>query len=278
MKRLIGVVIALAWLASVPLVEALNVTFAEVQNGVAVVHGIKAAKQAVILWETGNVGQTNPGGSFSFAGVVPADCVGELSIGGDTINVALANCAAQAPALVPQTGQTATYATGDDGAIRAGVALPSPRFTDNSDGTITDNLTKLIWLKNANCPQLARNWPTALADVASLNTDETMNGNDCGDTSNGGTHQTDWHLPNIRELFSLVHFAFSEPCLSNTAGTSKWVEGDPFTGFLPADPHPSTRWSSTSNSFNPTLAWVVDFDGDSLVFDVIKTGGIAGSA
>jgi hypothetical protein len=276
MKRLIGIAIAVAlWLVSVPVAEAINITLAEVQNGVAVVQGNKAAKKAAISWETSNVGQTTNGGSFSFSGIVPADCVGQLSIGAETIDVTLANCAAPTPALapVPQTGQTATFTAGDDGAIRAGVALPSPRFTDNSDGTITDNLTKLIWLKNADCPQTPRNWTTAMADVANLNTDGTMNGNDCGDTSNGGTHQTDWRLPNIRELFSLVHFAFSEPCLSNTAGTGKWVEGDPFTGFLPADPHPSTRWSSTANAFNPDLAWMVDFDGDSLVFDGIKTGG-----
>ena len=136
--------------ASVPFAEAIDITLAEVQNGVAVVQGSKAAKQTNIVWETGRVGQTTKGGSFSFSGIVPADCVGQLSIGADTIKVALANCAAQA--LVPQTGRTATYAAGDDGAIRAGVALPSPRFTDNSDGTITDNLTGLIWLKNANCP------------------------------------------------------------------------------------------------------------------------------
>ena len=273
MKRLMKTIITLTvLLVSVPLAEAIDITLAEVQNDVAVVQGNKAAKQATVVWETGNVGQTTKGGSFSFSGIVPADCVGQLSIGVDTINVALTNCAAQA--LVPQTGQTATYAAGDDGAIRAGVALPSPRFTDNSDGTIADNLTGVTWLKNANCPQLDRNWPTALADVASLNTDGTMNGNDCGDTSNGGTHQTDWRLPNIWELLSLVHFAFSEPCLSNTAGTGKWAEGDAFTGFLPDPPQPSTRWSSTANSSDPASAWVVDFDGLSLVFSVSKTGGI----
>ena len=29
--------------------------------------------------------------------------------------------------------------------------VPISRFTDNKDGTFTDNLTELIWLKNANC-------------------------------------------------------------------------------------------------------------------------------
>ena len=41
--------------------------------------------------------------------------------------------------------------TGSDGDLQKGVAWPNPRFTDNANGTVTDNLTGLIWLKNANC-------------------------------------------------------------------------------------------------------------------------------
>ena len=52
-------------------------------------------------------------------------------------------------APVPKTGQTTSYGTRDDGALEKGVAWPTPRFTDNNNGTITDNLTKLIWMKNA---------------------------------------------------------------------------------------------------------------------------------
>ena len=55
------------------------------------------------------------------------------------------------PAMLPKTGQTTSYAAGDDGALQKGVAWPNPRFTDNGNGTVTDNLTGLIWLKNANC-------------------------------------------------------------------------------------------------------------------------------
>ncbi len=55
------------------------------------------------------------------------------------------------PAPVPKTGQVTTYAVGDDGDHMAGIAAPSPRFTDNGNGTVTDNLTGLVWLKDGNC-------------------------------------------------------------------------------------------------------------------------------
>ena len=51
------------------------------------------------------------------------------------------------PVMLPKTGQTTSYAAGDDGALQKGVASPNPRFTDNGNGTVTDNLTGLIWLE-----------------------------------------------------------------------------------------------------------------------------------
>ena len=54
-------------------------------------------------------------------------------------------------APVPKTNQTQKYYTGDDGDLEKGMAWPSPRFTDNGNGTVTDKLTGLMWLKNANC-------------------------------------------------------------------------------------------------------------------------------
>ncbi|MBN1887427.1 MAG: DUF1566 domain-containing protein [Thermoflexales bacterium] len=153
---------------------------------------------------------------------------------------------------VPKTGQTTSYATGDDGDLEKGVAWPSPRFITSTTGVVTDTLTGLVWLKNANCANAARNWATALTDVASLNSAGTMNGNNCGDTSNGGSHQTDWRLPNVREMQSLIHYGYYNPALPNTAGTGQWTAGDPFTGV-----QFSFFWSATTDAGSTAYAWVV---------------------
>jgi hypothetical protein len=142
---------------------------------------------------------------------------------------------------IPKTGQASSYTTGDDGDLKKGVAWPNPRFTDNLDGTVTDNLTGLIWLKNANCFG-RRGWNQAIADCNQL-----ANGS-CGltDDSMAG----DWRLPNRYELESLLHLQFSFPPLPNTEGTEQWSEGDPFSN-LQID----TYWSSTALADFENSAW-----------------------
>lgn len=108
-------------------------------------------------------------------------------------SVAICLAETSSPKL-PQTGQTTSYAAGDDGALKNGVGWPDPRFTDN--GTVTDNLTGLIWLKNANCFN-NQSWATA---VASAN---TLASGACGLTDASTAGQ--WRLPNVQEQRSLAN-------------------------------------------------------------------------
>lgn len=147
-------------------------------------------------------------------------------------------------ALVEKTGQTTSYRTGDDGDLQKGAVWPNPRFTDNGDGTVTDNLTGLIWMKNAN--RFGRKvWEEACDDCAGLAGD----GGELTDGSVAG----DWRLPNVKELESLVHYGYCELALSNTAGTGQWASDDPF--FNVQD---FRYWSSTTSAVYAGYAWHVN--------------------
>ena len=147
-------------------------------------------------------------------------------------------------AAIPKTGQTTSYSTGDDGDLEKGVPWPNPRFIDNGDGTITDNLTGLIWLKTANCFG-TRSWYNALSDSNGLENGE------CGLTDGSGPG--DWRLPNKKELLSLLDDGHHTPALSNTAGTGHWSEGDPFNN-VQTD---SFYWTSTAFVSSPVSALFV---------------------
>jgi hypothetical protein len=164
-----------------------------------------------------------------------------------TLNEIYALIGQRAP--VPKAGQTTSHATGDDGDLEKGVTWPTPRFTDNGDGTVTDNLTGLIWLRNANCWG-TQSWVNALAYASGLASGS------CGLSDGSGTGE--WRLPNVREIQSLVHYGVQSLAVPNTAGTAGWTEGDPFSGVQPSD-----YWSSTTFAGNASYAWDVYLvDGD----------------
>lgn len=146
----------------------------------------------------------------------------------------------KAKALVPKTGQTTSYAVGDDGDLQKGVPLPIPRFTDHGNGAVTDNLTGLIWLKQMDCFG-QETWNDALASCNALADGQ------CGLTD--GSVQGDWRLPNIKEFTSLVDYSRVDPALTS---------GYPFQGNMFYGG--SWWWSSTTNASSDLTiaAWVLE--------------------
>ncbi len=131
------------------------------------------------------------------------------------------------PAQLWRTGQTTTYGTGDDGALKQGVAWPSPRFVVSGQ-CVTDNLTGLMWPQNANLLNASKTWEEALGYAKDL----TL----CG--------SSDWRLPNREELVSLGDLSRYEPGLP---------EGHPFTNV-----QSSAYWSSTTSMADTNWAWQLD--------------------
>jgi len=160
---------------------------------------------------------------------------------------------------LPRTGQTTSYAAGDDAALQKGAAWPAQRFTDNHDGTVTDGLTGLVWLKNAGCftPTV---WSNAITQVNQLA------GGACGLTDQSTAGQ--WRMPNINELESIVDVSASNPALT---------PGSPFTNVSNA-----IYWSSTTyfgGEEGSPDAWTIRFsDGRYMNDDVVNQKATSNNA
>ena len=115
-------------------------------------------------------------------------------------------------------------------------------FSDNNDGTVIDNSTKLIWQKcsagqgtsTGNCNTgsiIGYSWLNAISYCENLNL-----GN-----------RSDWRLPNINELRSIVDYSsFQSPSID--------------TNIFPIT-QSNDYWSSSSASTENGRAWFISFDG-----------------
>lgn len=130
--------------------------------------------------------------------------------------------------------QVSCSGTGQDGERQAGTDWPAPRFLDNRDGTVSDKLTGLVWLRDAGCFS-AHNWIDAL--------DAANNLSDGFCSLSDGSKAGDWRLPNVRELQSLVDFGQHSPALP--------------VGHLFVDVRLTFYWTSTSAVDSPANAWAV---------------------
>jgi hypothetical protein len=178
---------------------------------------------------------------------------------------------------LPQTGQNVCYdatdapiactnTTGQDVNIQAGKPWPNPRFTINKladgtteNGTVTDNLTGLVWLKDLTCFPFGQTWATA------LNLANTLKGDNSQCSLNDGSVAGDWRLPNIDELASMATNSSRSPSiwLNNSARGFTGVKAGPY-------------WSSTTHVSNAVNAWSVNMDTGYVNYDFIKDPGGVG--
>jgi hypothetical protein len=158
--------------------------------------------------------------------------------------------------VLQKTGQTACYntagstiacaGTGQDGELQKGAARS---VTDNGNGTVTDNLTGLMWEKQSDDGSIhdkdnTYTWDNAFASkVASLNSTVFAGHND-------------WRVPNIVELLSLVNYAVITPATFSEFNASCTATCTVLTCSCTSSEY---YWSSDSNRGGPASAWDVAF-------------------
>lgn len=169
-----------------------------------------------------------------------------LFIAGSLLTLLAPAQALAAPAVeLPRTGQTTCWnsggnqvpcaETGHDGDVQAGVAWPAPRFIDNGNGTLTDRVTDLVWLRNADCQGVVT-WQHA------LDTAGTLAAGACG--LNDGSVAGSWRLPNRKELLSIMSF--------QQDNGATWLASQGFVNGIHG-----WYWTSDSYAPNPAAKWVV---------------------
>lgn len=126
--------------------------------------------------------------------------------------------------------------------VRSGKAVKTLRFTDHGNGTITDNNTGLMWVKDPDA--------TGIGDASAWL--ETITA--CEALTFAG--YSDWRVPNINELSSLIDYSRTMPAI------------DPI--FLNTS---SFSWSSTVVYGISDHAWDVDFGVGTVAYSKRKTTG-----
>ena len=112
-------------------------------------------------------------------------------------------------------------------ALFSSLEVTAGDFTDNGDGTVTDNITGLMWQQEDD--DVTRNWERAITYCEGL-------------TLAGHSY---WRLPNVKELKSIVDVAVSNPAIDGT--------------YFP-NTNSSNYWSSTTVADITGYAWYVVFN------------------
>lgn len=99
-----------------------------------------------------------------------------------------------------KTGRNRTDHTGDDGSYQKGCNF---HYTDHGNGTATDHVTGLMWATDGNGEGCFNGQTATWSEALDY----------CENLSFAG--YSDWRLPNIRELHSLVNYSITTPKINN---------------------------------------------------------------
>ena len=181
-----------------------------------------------------------------------------------------------------QAGQRNSYGSGDDADLQMG---SPPSFTDNGDGTITDQRTGLMWEKKQN--RITDRSATCMNGASCPNPHESRNTYTWSaedavafegtavsvflaqlNAGTGFAGHTDWRLPSVNELQTLVNYGLSIPATDSAFNTGC----EPSCTLTAVNACSCTAsagyWSSTTVANGEGGAWVVNFeDGSVCVYD-----------
>jgi len=147
---------------------------------------------------------------------------------------------------VPKTGQTTSYQDYDDGYYKKGTPASGAHFSKAGNLT-TDNGTGLMWVADHAALGTVggynfastMTWSNALLAVTALNS-----------AAYGG--YSDWRLPNVKELQSIVDYSRVSPAIDTT--------------YFP-NAQSDLYWSSTTLADDAGGAWGVYFDNGYIYYD-----------
>ncbi|MCI5191561.1 MAG: DUF1566 domain-containing protein [Candidatus Electrothrix sp. AU1_5] len=127
-----------------------------------------------------------------------------------------------------------------------------PSYTDNNDGTVTDNVTGLVWQKNVGEKMT---WSAANALASTLNL----------------AGYNDWRLPTIKELYSLILFTGAKGDGTNPETYTLFIDTDYFVQpfgdttagerIMDAQTWSATEYVGTTMDGNATVFGVNFIDG-----------------
>lgn len=137
---------------------------------------------------------------------------GKKFYAGDNRTLETGNALAGSDYGIPKTGQTTSYPNGngtdrDDGHYQSGKPASGVHYANNSNGTITDNATGLMWLQD---PSLAGGGTYPNTWASAVNTPTYMRWSaaiaNCEALTYPAGSYSDWRLPNIKELQSIINY------------------------------------------------------------------------